>query len=75
MACSVDDFIELCKRRSVGAAELLRLMEEDAERHRRPNESPEQAFAKAFVGPDPRVPRGNLILAAYNQLEQQRQYG
>jgi hypothetical protein len=75
MASSVDDLIELCKRRGVGAVELLRAMHKDAERHRLPKESAEQAFAKAFTGPDPRVPRGNAILAFYNQLEQQRQYG
>jgi hypothetical protein len=75
MTDSADGLIELCKRHGVGAVELLRAMQKDAETHRLPNETAEQAFAKAFTGPDPRVPRGNEILATYNRLEQQRQYG
>ena len=70
-----DGLIDFCKHRGIGAAELLRAMQKDAERHRRPDESPEQAFAKAFTGSDPRVPRGNAILAVYNRLEQERQHG
>jgi hypothetical protein len=73
MTGSVDDLIGLCKRHGVGAAELLGAMQKHAEGHRRSNESPEQAFARAFTGPNPRVAGGNQILAAYNQLEQQRQ--
>jgi hypothetical protein len=70
-----DDLIDLCKRHGFTAAELLGAMQKHAEGHRRPDESPEQAFAKAFTGSDPRVPRGNAILAVYNRLEQKRQYG
>jgi hypothetical protein len=47
---SADDLINFCKRRGIGAAELLHAMQKDAEMHRRPDESPEQAFAKAFTG-------------------------
>ena len=75
MSDSADGLIELCKRHGIGAAELLGAMQKRAEGHRRSHESPEQAFARAFAGPDPPVPGGNAILAAYNQLEQQRQYG
>jgi hypothetical protein len=75
MTGSADALIELCKRHGVGAAELLRAMLKDAETHRLPNESAEQAFAKAFTRPSPWVPRGNEILVVYNKLENQRQYG
>jgi hypothetical protein len=75
MPGSVDDLIGLCKRHDIGAAELLRAMQKHAEGHRRPDESPEQAFARAFTGSNPRVAGGNQILAAYNKLENQRQYG
>ena len=75
MTDSADGLIELCKRHGVGAAELLGAMQKHAEAHRRPNESAEQAFARAFTGSNPRVAGGNQILAAYNKLENQRQYG
>jgi hypothetical protein len=75
MTDSADGLIELCKRHGVGAAELLGAMQKHAEGHRRPDESAEQAFARAFTGPNPRVAGGNAILTAYNQLEQQRKYG
>jgi len=70
-----DRLVDFCKRRGVGAAELLRAMQKQADGHRGPNESPEQAFARAFTGANPRVPSGNQILTVYNQLEKQRQYG
>ena len=67
--------VQIYKSKGISPPALMQAMQRDAMQMAKEGESPDQAFARAFAGPNARLKHGPDLLAAYLSLEKQQNYG